>query len=225
MFAVRTNPIRLKVFLPFAVLCLAALGVLVYEGVGGVTRLDRVSLRGDLGRELRWLGQYGQFACVAIVALCIWQLDVPRRRTVAVLFVAVVATSAAAAAGKRLAGRVRPGFERAGQFLGPAAAADGAGHQSFPSGHTASAVAMTVVLAAVYPRVRGLLWALAAACGLLRWVRDAHWLSDVLAGAAVGYAIAELTLLAAARFEHRRGAAGRAGGADGHRRTPEGAVG
>lgn len=187
------SPVRGKKFLVLLVLCAVAGLVLAFEVAGGETRL-RVRLSGDLGRETRWIGQYGQLACVTIVGLLIWSLDVPRRRTVLPLMVAtILATAGVAAAVKRLAGRVRPGFDNAGQFLGPRAAS-GAKHQSFPSGHTASAVALTLVLARTYPAAGRLFWSLAIGCAALRWVRQAHWLSDVLAGAALGYAVSHLVI-------------------------------
>jgi hypothetical protein len=67
--------------------------------------------------------------------------------------------------------------------------------QSFPSAHTAAAVGLALALAWLYPRGRPLFAALAVMVGLQRIVVDAHFASDVLAGAAVGW----LTALACFR--------------------------
>lgn len=67
---------------------------------------------------------------------------------------------------------------------------------SFPSGHAAyaAATAIAVVLLFSRPRGRGRLWALAvlviAAMAWSRTYLQVHWLSDVLAGALLGLAVA-----------------------------------
>ena len=66
--------------------------------------------------------------------------------------------------------------------------------ESFPSSHSACAVALSVVLAAYYPPAAVTFWVLAIACACLRYVLDAHWPSDVLGGIALGYAVAVGTL-------------------------------
>jgi undecaprenyl-diphosphatase len=87
---------------------------------------------------------------------------------------------------KKLVGRVRPRGEKAGKFLGPSLR-----HanycESFPSNHSASAAAYAGVLAAAYPHAAITFWTLAVCCAVLRYLMDAHWPSDVLAGVALGY--------------------------------------
>ena len=89
--------------------------------------------------------------------------------------------------------RVRPGRENAGKFLGPSLKHANY-RESFPSSHSACAVALTVALAYLYPQGVITFWALALICAGLRYVLDAHWPSDVLAGVAVGYGLAHLTI-------------------------------
>ncbi len=60
-------------------------------------------------------------------------------------------------------------------------------NESFPSAHTATAVAFAVALACLYPQARRFLFGLAALVGLQRVVSGAHYLSDVCCGAAVGW--------------------------------------
>lgn len=60
--------------------------------------------------------------------------------------------------------------------------------KSFPSGHTSNAFTMATVLDAHYGRRAGIpAYVLASLVGISRIRRDAHWLSDVVAGAALGY--------------------------------------
>lgn len=58
--------------------------------------------------------------------------------------------------------------------------------QSFPSAHTATAWGLAVVLAYFYPRGRFLFVFLACLASFQRMKSQSHFLSDVLAGAAVG---------------------------------------
>jgi undecaprenyl-diphosphatase len=63
---------------------------------------------------------------------------------------------------------------------------------SFPSGHTVSAFALAYGMSRVLPRGRGVFVFLAAACGLSRFLGETHFLTDVLAGAWVGWESARL---------------------------------
>jgi undecaprenyl-diphosphatase len=61
---------------------------------------------------------------------------------------------------------------------------------SFPSGHTLHAVAFTMVASAYWPALAGLLVAFTLLTAASRVVLGLHYPSDVLAGAAIGAAIA-----------------------------------
>ena len=150
-------------------------------------------LKGDIKRESWWLQQYGQSICTPVAALLVWELDPDEdaTRKAVTLIITVAATSVVAGVLKRLFGRVRPGREPAGKFLGPSFQLRGVSHRhSFPSGHTASAIALTAILAAFYPHGWTTFWLLAIACAGLRYILDAHWPSDIVAGMAVGYVVA-----------------------------------
>lgn len=82
---------------------------------------------------------------------------------------------------------------------------------SFPSGHTADAVAAARVVARAYPGGAGPAYAAAAAIAAIQVPRGAHYPIDVAAGAVVGWAAEEAVERAAAVVEDagrpwRRGA-------------------
>ncbi len=171
---------------------LAACAVLlILERLGVPTTLE-LQFKGDIKRESRWLAQYGQSVCTPVAALLVWQLDPSRgwQRPVT-LVAAVLGTSIVCLLIKRLLGRVRPGREHAGHFLGPSFKHANY-RESFPSSHSACAIAMTTALAYYYPQAAVTFWALAIICAVLRYILDAHWPSDVLAGVSLGYLIATL---------------------------------
>jgi undecaprenyl-diphosphatase len=174
----------------FGILVLASFVMMVAERAGIVSSL-KVSFRGDLERETRWLAQYGQGACTLTAAALVWRLDVRRRPAAVLLLIAVLTASLTSTGIKHLAGRVRPGYPDAGLFLGPAWR-PASSRESFPSGHSAAAIALTVVLSQLYPRGGVIFWTLGLMCALMRYLVDAHWPSDVLIGIAIGYGAAHL---------------------------------
>jgi membrane-associated phospholipid phosphatase len=175
-----------------AILAVGSVVMMFLESRGLGTTLE-LSVKGDVKRETRFLAQYGQMICTIIALILILQLDKTRGRQICkALATAVVGVSIVATILKRLLGRSRPRRENAGKFLGPAL-----GHanhrESFPSSHSASAVAFSGVLALAYPHAAVTFWVLALICAGLRYVMDAHWPSDVLGGIALGYLAAILS--------------------------------
>nr|WP_314444963.1 phosphatase PAP2 family protein [uncultured Sphingomonas sp.] len=59
---------------------------------------------------------------------------------------------------------------------------------SFPSGHTAGAVAVACAVGHAYPASRQVALGLAAAAGVAQVVRSRHYVTDVVAGAMIGWA-------------------------------------
>jgi len=162
------------------------------ERLGMPTTLA-LQFKGDVKRETRWLAQYGQSLCTPIAAILVFQLDnslspIPLRRAI-ILIAGVLAASIIAMLMKRLLGRVRPGREHAGRFMGPSFKHANY-RESFPSSHSACAVALSVLLSLWYPAAAPTFWGLAVGCAVLRYVLDAHWPSDVLGGIALGYGVA-----------------------------------
>lgn len=73
---------------------------------------------------------------------------------------------------------------------------DGSARNSFPSGHTATAVMGAELLRIEYGNLAGFGgYAVAATVGVLRMYNNRHWINDVLGGAAFGFASARLGLL------------------------------
>lgn len=181
----------MNIYLLIGLLILCGL-MMILERLGTPTTLQ-LSFKGDIKRETQWLAQYGQSVCTAVAAVLVWQLDPPNRKFALPLILAVVLASVASFIIKRLAGRVRPNRENAGKFLGPSLAH--ANHrESFPSSHSACAVALSVVLTHLYPQAATTWWTLALLTAALRYALDAHWPSDIIAGIAVGYAAGWLVL-------------------------------
>jgi membrane-associated phospholipid phosphatase len=67
-----------------------------------------------------------------------------------------------------------------------------AGYDAFPSGHTIAAWSVATVIAKQYKDkkiIPVICYTLASGVGLSRLTEDAHWMSDVIIGAALGYSI------------------------------------
>lgn len=165
----------------------------------GVPLVLNLTAKGDLKRETRWVAQYGQAACTFAIAAVIVQMDNERRfkfllSPCSLTLVTVFGTSFLCLILKRLLGRVRPGHDDAGQFLGPSWKHANY-RESFPSSHSACAVALSVTLAHLYPPAALTFWVLGLVCAVLRYVMDAHWPADVLAGIALGYTTANIACL------------------------------
>jgi len=151
-------------------------------------------------RELfRGAEVFGQGWGVALIAIAILQIDPARRWAIPRMVTIAVATLAVNLL-KMMLVRWRP---KHFDFQGPVWSTFGewlplgsAGYpgQSLPSGHTATAVALAIALAWLYPRGRWFFACLAVLVACQRMETGAHWPSDVLAGAAVGCLMAVLCL-------------------------------
>ena len=180
---------------PIFIALIAASAILMILERRGVPLTLNLTFKGDIKRESQFLAQYGQSVCTPIIAILVWQLDGRGGRAALALLCAVMATSASAFVIKRLAGRVRPNRENAGRFLG-LTLKHANYRESFPSSHSACAVALSTALARLYPAAGITFWSLAIITALLRYVLDAHWASDVVFGCALGYIVAHYVLLA-----------------------------
>ena len=135
---------------------------------------------------------FGHGFGVAVLVLAIHQLDPGRRWALPRVVACLLASGGLADLLKMSVLRIRP-YERElpgsvwttfEQWL-PLLNA-GSGGQSFPSAHTATACGFAAALIWLYPQGRLLFSVLAVLAGCQRIVCEAHYPSDVLAGAAAG---------------------------------------
>jgi lipid A 4'-phosphatase len=117
----------------------------------------------------------------------------------AFLFAAVAAAGLAVDLIKVVAGRARPKLLFADHFYGFTGLAFHADHWSFPSGHTATIVALMAALWWLWPRHLLFYIAVAAIVAGSRVVVGAHYLSDVIAGAFVAVVMTRLVAQSFAR--------------------------
>ena len=177
------------------------------------------SIGGDLRRELHAWQQFGAAGSIVFTSIVVLALDRTRARRLLDLYLSVAIAGVICTTMKMGLGRPRPRpeFEDPFTFLGPIGVypvrqADGsmrlvhawegvlglgqrglrAGNElwSMPSSHTLYAAVLAVFLGVMYPRLRWLWIALALLVGLCRLIFDAHWPTDVIAGACVGLGVA-----------------------------------
>jgi len=140
---------------------------------------------------------FGHGLGVAMILAALFQLDRMGRWAVPRIAACTAAAGISADLVKLLIVRVRP---RCFDFTGTVADTFGrwfplltthAGAQSFPSGHVATAVGLAVGLTWLYPQGRYLFAALAVLAAFQRMESGAHYPSDVLFAAALGYLVAQ----------------------------------
>jgi len=132
----------------------------------------------------------GETVTVVVVAIVVAIIDYRRTRNrwVAPFLLAVIlGDKLLTGAVKELVDRARPTIEAAAATLGP----------SFPSGHTSTAAASWAAFALVagrwwgrpsWPALAGVAVGIAVGVAASRVLLDVHWLTDVLAGLALGWA-------------------------------------
>jgi membrane-associated phospholipid phosphatase len=119
-----------------------------------------------------------------------------------------IATGIVAPVSKFVVGRSRPNTGEGPDNFHPFSS-----DASFPSGHTTQAFAVASVVSAHDRRlwVRVVAYGLAGSVGFARIHEDAHWTSDVLAGAILGTAVGNAVVKVNDRLRADRGAAGSPG--------------
>jgi membrane-associated phospholipid phosphatase len=134
----------------------------------------------------------GRYALSALGALyCYGRLSGNHKlqRTALLGFESAVISGAVTGVVKYLSHKRRPSSAETDEVPWGGPAASGA-HLSFPSGHSACAFAVGTVIAMEYeerPLVPLLAYSAAALCAFSRLNDNAHWMSDVIVGSAIGH--------------------------------------
>ena len=196
------NASRFRMFIPFAALVVAAaVAFLLVDGPVG-SHFGEHPASGEVKNFFDAAEHFGTpFGQILILVILSGWVKKPERRwnpVVMRVFVTAVIAGLAADVGKLMISRYRPhhfdfDLHMADSFAGLLRfGAGGHGQQSFPSAHTASAFGFAAALAWAWPKQQRVFYSLAALVGLQRVVMGAHFPSDVLAGAALGYLVASL---------------------------------
>jgi membrane-associated phospholipid phosphatase len=143
---------------------------------------------------------FGRGEVVLLVILLMWNLD--RARRWAVPGVAAIAWFSGLGADliKMLIARSRPHdfdlLSNVWTSFGPwlPLGSLGSSGESFPSAHTATAVGLAIALMWLYPAARGVFLVLPVLVAYQRIDSNAHFLSDVFCGAAIGCVVAGIAL-------------------------------
>lgn len=141
-------------------------------------------------RVLYWVTDLADIVDTVIIGVTVAIVDMvrrPNRWAAPFLLVAALGVSAVSNIIKHIADRARPTVVAEAAALGP----------SFPSGHSATAAAFYAAVALVLARHAGWRWrrvlgaaavGIALAVAATRVMLGVHWVSDVVAGLAVGWA-------------------------------------
>ncbi len=176
-----------------------------------------LKLGGDLKREMEFIQQFGGVTSLVITGAFIALLHPANRRRIRELLFVVLANALIVNVFKMTLGRPRPKFGDPHTFtlpwqtyVLPIKGEPQARHAweswrgissdlwSMPSSHTAAAFALALFLARTYPASRALVFSLACVVAVCRVLLGAHYPSDVVVGAALGYCTAHVVLTLAA---------------------------
>ena len=148
---------------------------------------------GDVLRELRALGQWGQLSSLVIVGVCLWRLQPCRWRRLLDLGLASGVVALVVLLVKHGVGRLRPKHEMPFVFDGWLVRVGDAPEQlgsydvaSMPSSHTSAAVVLSLFVMLLWPRLTWFALVMALIVAISRVVFVAHWAGDVVMGALIG---------------------------------------
>jgi len=168
-------------------------GILIAGAAAGISWIDvgsrewvqKIGLRGDIERVIKLMEIFAHGTGLLVTGALIWTLAPGFRRSLPRLLAAYGLAGLVVNLTKLLIPRLRPSAGVDANLPETTLNWDYLS-QSFPSGHSAAAVALGLSLAILFPRGQWVFMTLAGLACLQRVVFDAHWPSDVLAGAAIG---------------------------------------
>lgn len=184
-----------------AILVLSGLFILTFGVMPWDVTLSTTALKWKMPGDLRRLMQFGEafahtLGCLVILGSLLW-IDVKNRIKLWRVVAFVMICAATANAAKYFIPRSRPytyqevfpesTWETFGSPLTKSWFDEAV--RSFPSGHSATAVAMAIGLSYVYPRGRWLFMSLALLAIAQRLFSAAHYASDLAAGATITCAL------------------------------------
>ena len=182
--------------LALATLLLALAGPALYVDLPLARFVGLGKVPGDLARLVTLSEAFAYGGTVALIILLAVRLDGRGWRVAPRLAITAFGAGLLADGIKLLIARERPSIANLSghvfeTFVGWLPLFQGNHRlQSFPSGHTATAAGLAVALSTLYPRGWWLFASIAALSGFQRIESESHYLSDVLAGAAVAYLVA-----------------------------------
>lgn len=147
----------------------------------------------DWGRLLRSMGFLPTWLLLALAYWLHQQGNVARRAHTTVLVLGPALGGLAAELLKLLCRRLRPDVDTFGYAFRPFTENLWSNRgMGLPSSHALVAWAGAFALARVFPRARWVFYGLAAGCSLTRVMATAHFLSDTVVAACVGWAVVAL---------------------------------
>ncbi|XZE45464.1 phosphatase PAP2 family protein [Pirellulaceae bacterium SH467] len=156
-----------------------------------------LKIPGDLNKFIQMSEAFAHFLTIAFVFGCLLWTDVRNRSRLLIGLAFVLLCGAIANAAKGIVPRVRPNaIDLLPIELAPDHSLDVWGtplsgswfdehFRSFPSGHSATAMAVAIALTTVYPRGKWFFVSLAVVASVQRVESASHYFSDVLSGVAI----------------------------------------
>jgi undecaprenyl-diphosphatase len=128
-------------------------------------------------------------ACAAVLATAVVMRDGPTWRTGTRILAAHLLATGLRGIIKAMVDRTRPeAAARRGAYVLRKGRRHESDFSSFPSGHTAGAVAVAMAVGRDNPGARVTALSLAAVAGVAQVIRSKHYVTDVVAGALIGFA-------------------------------------
>ena len=150
----------------------------------------RVFLFYELTKNRHWdfFNQFGSAWAGIVIAIFIWIYDPPKRKYLVVLAAGMVLSTSIYYVLQHSVGKLRPVVTSGVvTYLVFPQGWTQHGNLSFPSGHATNASTLTAFLTLLYPRAKWLFFGMMVACGIARVYFNAHYFSDVYAGALNGW--------------------------------------